>query len=1202
MWYQIFKFELHYRKARPATYIYFAILFLLSFLAISTDAVQIGGGAGLVKENAPATIATMMGIMSAFFMMITSAIMGVAVLRDFEHNTDSMMFVNPISKFEYLIGRFAGSFIVLLFVFSGMFFGFILGEFMPWRDADKLLAFNFWNYWQPFIVFVIPNLLFTGAIFFMIGALSRKMVVVYSSWIFIFIFYQVALILTREIDNQAIAALIDPFAITTMNFATQYWTVAEQNSQVVGLEGLVLQNRIIWLIVGLVIMIGGYFSFSFNVVRSSWFKSKTIKETKLVNTSIDVPKASTKYGLSTYVTQIATQTIFYFKQIFKSVPFQAMVLCGFSILILNSYFMGRVFGIYTYPTTYLMIEEIQGFNLFFLIILVSYAGELVWKERDAKIDLIYDAMPLLDFINLISKFFGLLLTYVTLLVSLIVLGVAIQTFKGYYNYEIGLYFSHLFSETLTFLVLFTILAFFIQVMVNHKFLGHALMVVFFLFSIVLEQWGVEHNLFQFGSAELGPYSDMNGYGHFVPGFSWYSLYWFGFATLLFAAAVIFSVRGSEAVMKIRWKVGQLRLTRPLAIFAISAFTVFLFSGFYIYYNTTVINDYNNSDDANAHLAKYEKSLKQYEFLPQPMIVAVNMKVDIYPSQRDYVAEGFYVVENPHEKPIEEVHIQLNPDKQFDYEYVRFDRDATIQENLEEFRYVVYDLKKPLNPGEEMKIEFKTMFTTNGIVEGGGSTGVVFNGTFFNSFDFPTIGYAKPLELQDDDDRKDNGLEPKVRQMERDDPRGLVIGALGDDSRGINFEIVISTEPDQIAIAPGYIQREWEENNRKYYHYKMDIPIENFYNIISARYEVERDVMIIKNDTLEKEIDLEIYYHKGHEYNLESMMKSMKHSFEYFSKNFSPYQYDQMRILEFPRYASFAQSFANTVPFSEAIGFMLKIEDEKDVDIAYYVTSHELAHQWWAHQVMSANVQGSTMIVESLSQYSALMVMKQEYPQEHMQEFLKEELNRYLRGRSREDKRENPLAKVENQQYIRYGKGAVIMYALQDYIGEDSVNAALRRYVRDWSDFDKNGRYSTTEDLLGYFREVTSDSLAYLIDDMFEKIVLFENKAEDALYEEKDNGKYEIELTVSTKKFEADSLGNTYELPLIDWVDIGVYGENEDGDDKLLYLKKHKMDQHEKTFMIEVEEEPSKAGIDPLIKLIDRNPDDNVKAASKKEAA
>ncbi|MEQ9008894.1 MAG: ABC transporter permease, partial [Ekhidna sp.] len=231
MWFKILKFEIQYRKKRPATYVYFAILFLMAVLTMSTDIIQVGGGSGLVKENSPTTIANMMAILSGIMMMITSAIMGVAVLRDFEHNTESMLFTSPITKFDYLVGRFLGSFLVVLFVFVGMMLGFMLGElFNP--DKDKMLPFNLYHYLHPFATIVFPNLFFSSALFFITGALSRKMVTVYAQWILLFAVYQIALILTQEVDNRTIAALVDPFAIRTIQNKIQYWTVAEQNSMV----------------------------------------------------------------------------------------------------------------------------------------------------------------------------------------------------------------------------------------------------------------------------------------------------------------------------------------------------------------------------------------------------------------------------------------------------------------------------------------------------------------------------------------------------------------------------------------------------------------------------------------------------------------------------------------------------------------------------------------------------------------------------------------------------------------------------------------------------------------------------------------------------------------------------------------------------------------------------------------------------------
>lgn len=1203
MWFKVFQFELEYRKARPATYIYFGVLFLMAFLAVSTDTIQIGGGVGLVKENAPVTIATMMGILTAVFMMITSAIMGVGVLRDFEHKMESMMFTTNLTKFDYLLGRYLGSLVVTVFAFSGILLGFVMGEFMPWRDAEKLLPFNFYNYFHPFLFIVLPNLFFAGTLFFVTGAISRKMVVVYTQWIVLFAIFQIALIITRDVDNRTLAALIDPFAIRTINNVTQYWTVAEQNSQTIPLTGVFLWNRLLWMGIGVIALILGYFNFSFNVVRSSLFKKKAVKRTETAQTDIAIPTPTLSYGLGSQLLQIWKQAKFYFAYVVKGIPFWAIFLFGFLLFAINSAYVGNVFGTYTYPTTYLMLNLFQGITLFFIIIIVFYSGELIWRERDVKFQLIQDALPVRDFTGLISKFLGLIMVFVVMLLFLIFSSVVIQAIKGYFKFDLGLYFSTIFSETFSLLILYTLLAFFIQVMVNNKFLGHAVMIIFFIAMGVLGTLGIEHSLFQFASASLPTYSEMNGYGHFFTRFNWFNFYWFAFAIFLFAVSVMFAVRGSEAAMKWRWKIGQLRLTRPLLIFGITAFLSFGLSGCFIYYNTNVLNAYQNSDDVEAIRADYERTLKKYQYIPQPKITSMDMKVELFPAQRDYTVEGTYEMKNFEKEPIQEIHIQLNGDEQFTHEYVKLSREATITAKYDSFNYFIHTLKEPLQPNETLSLDFKMVFESKGFVESGGNTSIVQNGTFINNSNFPILGYNEGYELGSDSDRKDNDLEPKERLMTRENPIGLGQNFFTDDSHGIDFEIVIGTAIDQIAVAPGYLQKEWEEDGRKYYHYKMDQQMVPFFNVVSARYESVKDKTTIPlTDSTTRDISLEIYYHKGHEYNLESMMKGMKDAFDYYSKNFTPYQFRQMRILEFPRYSNFAQSFANTVPFSEGIGFMLKIEEEDDVDAVYFVTAHELAHQWWGHQLVPANVQGGGTLSESLSQYSALMVMKKEYPQEHIKEFLKEELDRYLGGRTREQKKEMPLALVENQQYIHYGKGANIMYALQDYISEDSVNLALKRLVKKWrgNTKERNGRYATTKDLMLELRAVTPDSLQYILTDFYEKIILFENKVDEATFTELNENSYEVSLKLNTKKMEADSLGQETQIPMNYWIDVGVYGKDEQGEDKLLYLEKHYFDKDDTKLKIKVNSKPIKAGVDPLNKLIDRNPGDNIKSLTKKE--
>jgi hypothetical protein len=1012
--------------------------------------------------------------------------------------------------------------------------------------------------------------------------------VIYTQGILLLVLYIGTSSLLRDLEQKEIAALFDPFGVRAFSFYTQYWTPGERNSLQIPLDGYILYNRLLWVGVGIVILIINHFAFRFNVVRSSVFRPRAVKDdvVRIKPEETKIPVATQFSNLSTHIGQLLKLTLFYFKMVFKEIPFIAIVISGILLLFVNAINLNELFGTSSYPTTYTVLGLLSGFNLFFLIIAVLYSGELVWKERAVNLNLIIDAMPMPDFIALISKFLGMLLVYIVLIAGLILAGMLVQISYGYYNFELGIYIGTLYTETLAFLVLYTMLSMFIHVMVNNKFLGFAVAVAFFILVSFFGQIGLEHPLFQFGSGSLGTYSDMNVYGHFVTPFSWFQVYWFAFVVLLFGIAVIFASRGSEDVISMRWKAGKLRLSKQLVALIICAIAVFVSSGFYIYYNTNVVNRYTNKDDREALQIDYEKTLKKYEFIAQPRITDVNLKVDLYPSKRDYTAEGYFILKNKTNSPITDIHIQENALDFIKTEKLEFNRKFGVKEKFDRFKYTIYQLAEPLQPGDSVQMNFKTSFVTNGFTENGASTtSVIYNGTFFNNTYLPSLGYNEDYEMSDDNDRKEKKLPEKERMMERNDPRGLSQSLFGDDADHIRFEIVLSTDKDQLAIAPGYLQKSWEDKDRKFFQYKMDAPMCNFFSIISARYEVKRDKW--------NNVNLEIYYHKGHEYNLDKMMEGMKDALNYYSKNFSPYQYRQVRIMEFPRYATFAQSFANTIPFSEGIGFIAKIDDpDKDIDYVYYVTAHEVAHQWWGHQVMEAGVKGNAMLSESMSQYSALMVLKHKFTPEIIERYLKYELDRYLSGRAGERKKEQPLELVEGQGYIHYQKASLIFYALQDYITEDSVNVAFRRFNQTWR--FKDAPYPTSADLLKEIRKVTPDSLQYLIKDMFETITLFENKTDSAFYKEKSKNEFEVTVYASAEKLRADSTGIETPIAINDWIDVGVYGKNKAGNDSLLYLKKHKITQKQNQFKILVKSKPRKAGIDPLHKLIDRHSNDNTK--------
>ena len=611
--------------------------------------------------------------------------------------------------------------------------------------------------------------------------------------------------------------------------------------------------------------------------------------------------------------------------------------------------------------------------------------------------------------------------------------------------------------------------------------------------------------------------------------------------------------------------------------------LWILTGSFVYYNTQVLNPYDSPDTAEEKAVDYEKKYKKYQSAVTPKVTDAIYHIDIYPHQRNVDVRAELKLMNKSDEPVDSIHFTV--DKDWNPEFTIPGSEEVFTDD--ELGYKIFALKTPMDSGDVLEMVIETSYRSKGFTNSFGDGGIIDNGTFLNNFEIlPYMGYSEGREISDKNDRKKHDLPKKKRmpKLERNCSESCYVNYLSDGKADwVNVETYISTSADQLAIAPGSLVKEWEENGRNHYHYKVDHPSQNFYSFISADFEVDRKKW--------KDVDIEIYYDGKHPYNIDMMSEAVRKSLEYYSTHFGPYYHRQARIIEFPRYATFAQAFPGTMPYSEAFGYIIDLEDEEGNNVIDAVIAHEMGHQWWAHQEVSANMQGATMLTESFSEYSSLMVMKQTSDPVKMREFLKYNHNRYLRGRSSETEYEVPLYKVENQGYIHYGKGSLVLYALQDYIGEEKVNEAMRIFLEKYR--YEEPPYPTSLDFLDILEPMIPDSLSYIIDDWFLNITLYDNRLKDLRYEELENGTYKVELDLECHKVRADSMGVETRVEIDDWIDIGIYA---DADEKeLIYEKRMKINREELKLSFVVDSLPVKAAIDPRRVLIERIYDDNVKS-------
>ncbi|WP_375436569.1 ABC transporter permease/M1 family aminopeptidase [uncultured Hymenobacter sp.] len=1201
MFVHIFRFELWYQLRRPITYFYFGILFLLAVLLMLTTGgffkdwvVNVGSNvlanSPYALNNATAMLTLVPGV------LLISALFGPVVLRDYETRMHPLLFTTPITRLGYLGGRFLGTVAVTVLVFSGIGLGLFVGTLLPGMPAEQLGPQRLSHYLHTYFSLVVPNILLLGAIFFTLGTLTRKLLATYVASIVFLVLYFVAQNLLADLNRQTLAGLLDPIGLSATSQLTKYWTPAEKNTQLVPLTGLLLGSRLLWLGVGAALIGCCFWRFRFSQpVTEGPVRVRPIRPdlgAGTTNTVVSLPAVKQQFGTRQHLRQWLRLTRLEFLDIVWSPYFIAMVVAGLAFLLAAASQVGKIFGTSTYPVTSHVILILSGaFSLFVLAIISFYAGELVWRERDAQLSQMYDALPLPDWGPLASKLAALLLVPVVLQVVVLLSGLLTQLIGGYYELELGLYIRWLFGLGLLDYWLLVVLALAVHVLVNNKYVGHFVLLLYYVFTLSAGDLGVEHNLLVYGASPGVQYSALNKFGHFIAPALWFKFYWAALAVVLAGGATLLWVRGTETSGALRRRLAAQRFTGPVRLVMGTGLLVFGLVGGFIYYNTNVLNRYQSTKTQEQQRVQFEKKYAQLSKRPQPRITAVELQVDLFPSRQQVRLRGYYWLRNQTGRRIDSVQVTLPSEARIRLMALGAAGTSPARVVLADslLGFYVQRLPRPLAPGDSLPLRFDLYYAAPGFENQTGRTSVVYNGTFINSQLLPTIGYNRTFEIIDENTRKAYKLPPKPRMASLTNTAARRNTYLSHDSDWVRFAATVSTEPDQLALAPGYLTKEWTEKGRRYFRYEMDAPMLNFYSFQSARYAV--------HNAKWQEVDIAIYYHPGHEYNLNRMVRGVQDGLTYFTKHFGPYQHRQVRIVEFPGYQTFAQSFPTTIPYSENVGFIARIDttNPADVDYPYYVTAHEVAHQWWGHQVIGADVQGAMLMSETLSTYAALMVMKKHYGETRMRTFLRYELDLYLRGRAGEKAKEQPLYRAENQQYLHYRKGAVVMYALQDYVGEAKVNQALAAYLQEVK--FQQPPYTTSPELLRHLRQVTPDSLQYLVTDMFEHITLYDNRVDSASYKKLPDGKYCVTLNVSSKKVYADSLGNERPAPMNDWIDIMVLTESKGNErlrDEPVYRRKIRLKAGPTKLVLMVAEKPAQVGIDPFNELIDRDPDDNVK--------
>lgn len=1221
MFYTIFKYEYKHWLRQPSLYIY-ALFFLVISLGTMWGMAAESSSESVRIINSPRQINVMANLFNTLLLFLLPSIIGLSIYRDFQHNMHTLLYSFPFTKRDYLLGKLLSSVSIVILIVAMIGLGFMVGPYMPGVNPANVVPFNIQAYLQLYLVFLLPNILLFGAIIFSVVTFTRNIYAGFIAVILIIILQAIIEGILKGVEWRYFAALFDPLGDEAVKYYTRHWTLAERNELLIPLKGVIIHNRLLWSGIALVIFgsVFRYFKFSqqgFTTKAKKGSAERVVKENFGQLIKVELPKVHFDFSFLHQLRTAWQLSQVDFRHIIRSWLFISILLGGFLAIFFQQAEMNPLYGFKLLPVTWKMLF-IPSFIYSGLINLVTFlfAGMLIHRAQLARMNHLVDISPLPNWAFLLSKVLALVKIQVLLLGFIILAGLVVQLSNGFYDVKLGLYISEVYGLHLIHFVIWACLAIFVQTLSPNPYLGFFFLLLIPLGTIMIPSladmigWDfLKQAVFLYNQVPghtLGfDYSDLNQYASFLPTYWVYKSYWLLGGLCLVTLSYLFWTRGIPSNFSERLSIAKARFHGPvLGVFVLLS-CCFIGAGAGIYLEENLWHKTRITDeDEKTFKVENEKRYQRYESLLQPRVTAVKIDMDLYPNQKAFRASGSYTLVNKAAKAIDTLLIAYSFREKNQY---TFDRETAVISQDSQIKFDVLRLLQSLQPGDSLQMNFQvenednTLFNVN--------SRVLANGTFIGSQIFPQLGYRK-VELTDNAARKKEGLAEKTTSIPLpSDTTALGYAYSENDSDWIDFEATVSTTTDQMAFAPGVLQKEWTEEGRRFFHYKTAHKIADVFCFNSGRYAVKKDQW--------EDTEIAIYYHPGHDYNLNSLMEGVKASLSYNSRWFGPYKHTELRIVEYPKTeGTYATIMGNLMPYSELylIGD-IDTTGAGSIDLPFYVSAHEVAHHWWGHQVNPANILGGKMVSESMAEYVGLKVLEGRYRKAMIRRFLRQDLDLYLTGRANERKKETPLLYAyPHQEYINYQKGALVFYALSDYVGEEVLNKALRAYLEKMR--YKGPPLPHSLGLLAAVQTVIPDSLQYLVKDLFETVTLYDNQIESSTITPLTDGRYQLDINFTVSKFRSDGFGHRLysdnqqdslqymptdakatisSLPLADYIEVGVFGaEKTAGESLPIYLQKHKITAIHNRISVIVDQKPLEVGVDPYHKLIDVLPEDNRK--------
>ncbi|MFI4860949.1 MAG: hypothetical protein ACIAXF_09745 [Phycisphaerales bacterium JB063] len=1179
------RLEWRYQRRRPFVWFCLAAYFLLSF----SDTVRTGWGAsGNFWINGGSYITIRAIIYSVLGVVAAAGLVAEPMSRDRRHRVQGLVLSTGARRSSVALGRFAVAFTIVLLSASMFIPGTILGSMMPGIPAEQTGPFVLSHYAKAVTHFILPNFLLTSALVFAVTSRFQSQAVGYGVGVGAVALWVTAKMMVgrdaMQHDVFLYYAYLDPFGTIAGVQYSMGWSVAQLNEGFPPMKGLLLYNRLLWGAVSLGIIALGVW---WMPTRETLPRASAGRPRRLALTA----------RLSRFVPALpgtlGRMVAWELKALWRHPGSKVcLVFTGFTLWWAAASSATQLFSL---PTTDLLVHNTgYYFDKVLVLVLVWAAGDLLWRERTLGTSELVDAQPTGETTRFAAKTLALGAIVLAFWTLSIFVNILYQAAHGYYTFELGLYLTDSFIFKAPYYLWLAVLAIAAQSVLRQRYVAMGLVLLVYLSDTVLDALDLYHPIYRYGEVSFFWYSLMDGYGHFWRPHLWFLLYWSLGAGVLWLVGWGCYGRGINMAPR-RWLWKRRLLRGGGAASLAGCVLLFLVTGVYIWVQSTVRAPWPPIDEDKIKAAIETNYGEAWRGRPQPIVVKVVGRLDLYPEERRFEMNGTFVLENQSDEPIDEVLVMANAHVSVDRidlgpgaERLADDRARKVQH---------WRLAEPLLPGERLTMGFTTSNAPppgfqvharhDGVTEVA-ETEVLGNGTsMLNLRLMPVVGYTDRVEHKPEWKRRRLGLPeqwaaPSGPLAQRTAHGTLHTGWVE------KLDMTITTAGDQIALHGGELVEQRElPGGRMLYRYVNDRPNRGWSEVLSARY---------AQRTYETPglPDVVMYFDPRHTWTVDDFAQGFREAQSHFVQRYGPAPYDTLRMAEQSLHYDNFGGRGGLCFSTEVLGWKTDVRVSGGEDLREW-SAQMVALNWFGDQLIPANIAGAKLIHSGLPYWTAELYLHQHRDADTDRRLRLQDAMEMFRNRGEMVDQELPFIEEFKDSGMVRKKGSVQILYLAHLVGIERLEAII-------ADFLDQHRYQgppypTGRDFLDHLRANVDAQYHPQLVDMFERVLVWRLSIKRVTVTPTEDGRFELVATIDARKFEVSGWGDETEVPLETPIPLAVYRGAGFGASQVITAWDERLASGESEVRVVVDELPTRFGVDPLLLLPDSNAYDNVRGVS-----